>query len=203
VIHKVFRFYIRLMRFLGVLTYDVSGLEKLKDARLILANHPSLIDVVFLIAMVPNANCVVKGRLARNPVMRGPINGAGYIVNDTAEDVVDAAKSVFDKGHALIVFPEGTRTTPDEDIILKRGAANIAVRAQSDITPVLIGCTPTTLTKQDKWYQVPSRRVHFWMKVQDQIEIAPYLDERNPSVAARSLTQYLTGYFSKELSKHE
>jgi len=201
VIHKTFRFYIRLMRFLGVLTYSISDIEKLRSARLVLANHPSLIDVVFLIAMIPNANCVVKGRLLHNPAMRGPIKAAGYIINDSAEGVIDAANEAFQKGHALIVFPEGTRTTPDSGIRLKRGAANIAVRTGADITPVLIECTPTTLTKQDKWYQVPRRKVHFRMKVQDVFPIAPYLDAESPSVAARTLTKDLTHYFTEELSR--
>lgn len=203
VIHKTFRFYIRLMRFLGVLTYSISDIDKLSRAKLILANHPSLIDVVFLIAMVPNANCVVKGRLLRNPAMRGPIKAAGYIINDSAEGVIDAANEAFQKGHALIVFPEGTRTTPDADLKLKRGAANIAVRTRADMTPVLIGCTPTTLTKQDKWYQVPDRKVHFRMKVQDIIPISPYLEAESPSVAARILTKDLTHYFTEELSRYE
>lgn len=203
-IHSSFRFFIRMMRFLGVLDYEVNAPERLRNARLILANHPSLIDVVFLIAMVPNANCVVKGRLLKNPVMRGPIKAAGYIINDAPpEEVIMAANEAFDKQHALIVFPEGTRTTPDSSLALKRGAANIAIRTRSDITPVVIGCTPTTLTKQDKWYQVPKRKVHFWVNVQEAIEITPYAEMKNPSRAARILTQDLTHYFTEELSKYE
>lgn len=204
VIHKTFRFYIRLMRFLGVLDYKIEAPERLVNAKLILANHPSLIDVVFLIAMVPNANCVVKSRLLKNPFMRGPIKAAGYIINDeAAEDVITAARDAFNKQHALIVFPEGTRTTPNTPLAMKRGAANIAIRAQADITPVLIGCTPTTLTKQDKWYQVPETKVHFWMKVQDEIKIAPYIETDNPSRSARNLTKDLTHYFTEELSRYE
>lgn len=173
-IHHSFRFFIRMMRFLGVLTYEVNDVERLKQAKLILSNHPSLLDVVFLISFVPNANCVVKGGLMRNPFMRGPIKAAGYIINDgDADDVIIAANNAFDKGHAMIVFPEGTRTTSEQLIQLKRGAANIAIRTEVDITPVLISCAPTTLTKSDKWYQIPDTRMHFQIKVKEQIEIAP------------------------------
>ncbi|WP_315984263.1 hypothetical protein [Aliamphritea spongicola] len=70
-IHYSFRFYVGMMRWLGVLDYQMEDVGKLKGAQLVLANHPSLIDVIFLIALIPNANCVVKGRLVQNPFTRG------------------------------------------------------------------------------------------------------------------------------------
>ena len=186
VIHVAFRLFIGLMKNLGVLRYQISGLEKLEGAKLILANHPSLIDVVFLIAMLPNANCVVKGKLISNPFTRGPIKAAGYIINDEAGDVIAAAAEAFAKGHALIIFPEGTRTQPAQPVQLKRGAANVAVRTNADITPVLIECNPTTLTKSDHWYRVPARRVEIRIQVKDLIKVKPYQDNINPSKGART-----------------
>lgn len=203
VIHNSFRFYIGMMRFLGVLSYEVENIEKLRNAQLILANHPSLIDVIFLIALVPNANCVVKGKLVRNPFTRGPIKTAGYIINDNSEEVITAASAAVTKGHALIIFPEGTRTTPGKGLALKRGAANVAIRATADITPVLIDCYPTTLTKQDRWYQVPDKKVHFRIQVNETIPVAPYQQLSAPSVGARKLTTDLTEYFNKELTLYE
>ncbi len=203
-IHCLFYVYIRLMKFMGVLTYEVSGIEKLKDSKLIVANHPSLIDVVFLISFVPNANCIVKNKLARNPVMMGALKVAGYIVNDdVAEDVVTSAAKAFEKGHALIVFPEGTRTTPAQQMELKRGAANIAIRTEVDVTPILIECEPTTLTKADRWYQIPDRRAHFRIQVKDKIKIGKYLGDIKPAKAARVLTNDLSNYFKQELGLHE
>ena len=202
-IHQVFHMYIEMMRFLGVLTYQIDGIEKLKGARLILANHPSLLDVVFLISMVPNASCVVKGKLTRSIFTRGPVKVAGYIINEEASDVIAAAARAFSNGQALIIFPEGTRTTPSKILHFKRGAANIAVRTGSDITPVLIYCRPTTLTKNEHWYQVPRKRVHFQIQVRDQLTIDRYVKNLRPSRGARNLTGDLIKYFSKELNVHE
>ena len=201
-INQLFRMYIHLMRFLGVLTYQIDGVEKLKEARLILANHPSLLDVVFLISMVPNASCVVKGKLTRNYFTRGAIKAAGYIINEEADDVIKAAARVFESGQVLIVFPEGTRTTPSKMLQFKRGGANIAVRTDSDITPVLIYCTPTTLTKSERWYQIPDKRMHFQILVRDQIAVDGYVNNPRPSIGARKLTDDLTEYFNRELKAH-
>ena len=202
-IHLIFRLYIETMRFLGVLTYRIEGAEKLRGARLILANHPSLLDVVFLISMVPNANCVIKGKLQRNFSMRWAVKAAGYIMNEEAGDVIDAARRVIDDGQTLIIFPEGTRTTPSERIQFKRGAANVAIRTGSDITPVLIYCTPTTLTRNESWYQVPDRRMHFRILVQDPLGIDLYLKDLVPSRGSRKLTVDLIDYFNRELETYE
>jgi len=203
IIHHAFRFYIGMMKFLGVLSYQLEGVDKLPQAKLILANHPSLIDVIFLIALVPNANCVVKGGLVRNPFTRGPIKTAGYIINESSEEVISAAADAFAKDDALIIFPEGTRTTPQQQVSLKRGAANVAIRTAADITPVLIECVPTTLSKENRWYHVPPEKVHFRIKVCEPISVAPYLAESAPSVGARKLTTDLAEYFNKELVLYE
>ncbi|MCZ2982591.1 1-acyl-sn-glycerol-3-phosphate acyltransferase, partial [Acinetobacter baumannii] len=60
-ISKLFWFFIRMMHRAGVLTYSVEGAEKLgRPGQMIVANHPSLIDVVFLIGLMRQTNCVVK-----------------------------------------------------------------------------------------------------------------------------------------------
>ena len=203
IIHHMFRLYVQMMRFLGVLSYQFEGVEKLRGAKLILSNHPSLLDVVFLISMVPNANCVVKGKLKRNFFTRGPVKAAGYIMNEEAGDVIDAAKRVIDDGQTLIIFPEGTRTSPSQGIRFKRGAANIAIRTGSDITPVLIYCSPTTLTSGEHWYQVPDRRIHFRIMVRDPLQIDLYLRNTAASRASRKLNVDLVNYFIRELEAHE
>ena len=59
------------MRCLGLMTYEIRGRERLRrDGLLILANHPTLIDVVLLVSLLPNADCVVKSAVARNAFMK-------------------------------------------------------------------------------------------------------------------------------------
>src|SRR3546814_5114582 len=60
-VHLSFRTFIWMMKSLGVLSYEIPGREKLDHAgaNLIVANHPSLIDIVFIVRMLPEALCVV------------------------------------------------------------------------------------------------------------------------------------------------
>lgn len=203
-IHHVFRFYIGLMKLLGVLSYEVHGRDQLQGAKLILANHPSLIDVIFLISLVPNANCVVKRALLRNPFTYGPVKAAGYILNNDSVDVViEGAQQAFDRGDALIIFPEGTRSKPGQQLSLKRGAANVAIRTEVDVTPVIIDCNPVTLTKGEPWYSIPLQRPHFAIRVERPIVMAAYIANDKPAMAARNLTADLTDFFNKEIGLHE
>ncbi|MBA3580856.1 MAG: 1-acyl-sn-glycerol-3-phosphate acyltransferase [Gammaproteobacteria bacterium] len=201
VIHKLFYWYTHIMQGLGVLTFSTAGLEKLRHAAnekglLIIANHPSLIDVVFLISFVPQVGCVVKNKLWNNPFTSGPVRACGYIRNDTdPEQVISACAATLNAGHSLIIFPEGTRTTPGIITKLQRGAANIALQAGSSLTPVLITAEPSTLTKQEKWYHVPPRKPHFHFEVHADIDITPFLEgDGLNAVKARKLTEYLADY---------
>lgn len=198
-IQHCFLAFIRLMQGLGVLDYRFSHRERLlRPGLLVLANHPTLIDVIFLLAYTPQANCIVKGRLANNLFTRGPIRAAGYITNEAPEAVLAAAEQSLKEGNALILFPEGTRTTPQQPIQCRRGGANIALRTQTSITPVLIHCTPDTLTKGEPWYHIPLTKVRIELRVLDDLPVTQ--NHQQPmSRLARQLTQQLSDLFNKEL----
>lgn len=197
-VQRSFAFHIELMRRLGVLTYEIRGRERLqRDGLLILANHPALIDVVFLISLLPNADCVVKAPLARNPFTRGPVRAAGYVCNENGAGLIDDCIAAVRRGGNLVIFPEGTRTCRDAVLRLQRGAANIAVRGRFAVTPVLLRYTPMTLGKGEKWYRVPAHRFHVVVDVRPDIEIAPFMEgESAEALAARRLTDHLTQYFA-------
>lgn len=203
-IHRCFAAFIEMMRRVGVLRYDIIGSERLqRRGLLILATHPTLIDVVFLISLIEHAVCVVKAPLKRNPFTRGPVMAAGYICNDAPEGVIDDCQAALDEGGNLLVFPEGTRTAEDGIIRLRRGAAQIALRCRRDITPVTVSCVPRSLTKRERWYQVPVRPMHFRIEVLDDIAIGAFADDAVPeALAARRLTEHLTRYFTSETTRH-
>jgi 1-acyl-sn-glycerol-3-phosphate acyltransferase len=204
VIRLAFRGFVRLMHVLGVLRYEIIGIERLeREGLLILANHPTLIDTVFLMALVRRADCIVKGRLWNNPFTCGPVQAAGYINNDEGGDLVRDCIASLQEGNNLIIFPEGTRTSSEGDIVLKRGAANIAVRGACNVTPVLIRCDPPTLGKESKWWHVPSRIVRFRIEVCEDIRIDRFVDaDTSEVIAARRLTDYLQSYFIEESQHH-
>ena len=200
VIHHLFRVFVALMCALGVCRVEVRGRERLRrDGLLILANHPSLIDVVFLMALVRNADCIVKAALLRNPFTRGPVRAAGFVCNDSGPGLVADCIAAVRAGRNLIVFPEGTRTPSGTELgKLQRGAANLAVRGGLAITPVRISCRPRLLGKADSWWRVPARAGHFVIEVGDDIPVDSPIDDGMLALAARRLTDELTRHLGVE-----
>lgn len=208
VIYKSFRLFIHQMSFLGVINFDLADAEsKLSNqkGKVIIANHPSLIDVVVLISIVPHANCIIKEELWENRFVKGVLSAAGYIKNSgNVEQLISACSRSLAQGHSLIIFPEGTRTTPNQKMSLKRGASNIALRCAADLVPVLIRCQPTTLTRNERWYSIPPRKVNFSLRVGTPMEISNFQQQgQSLSVSARLLTAHIKDYFVKGLECYE
>lgn len=201
VMSAALRLFVAFMHRGGVLTYEFHGRERLgRPGQIVVANHPTLIDVVFLLAFMPAASCVVKRGLWRNPLTRWAVTLAEFIPNDHTASMIEGASEALRARQSLILFPEGTRTRRNQPMVLHRGAANIALRAASVLTPVYIRCRPMTLTKEEPWYRIPARRPHFSLVVGEDLDLSPYRDAPLP-LASRALNEALHRHFQQELSR--
>ena len=103
-IGKVWRFFVGYLQWSGVLSVRFNGLEKLgKPGQLILANHPSLLDVVLLISHYSEPNVLVKKDLLHNPSMKSQIIASGYIPNDESMEMLEEIDAVFKSGQSLLI----------------------------------------------------------------------------------------------------
>lgn len=200
-LHHTFRFYLWQMQKLGLMSLTIHGRENLPLAggKLVIANHPSLLDVVILISLLPDCDCVVKGSL-RKSLVSGVIRATGYTDNSEGETMIQRCRASMAAGFPLIVFPEGTRSTPGADPVFQRGAANLAVRCNVDVLPVVITCNPPTLLKGEAWYKIPARRPQFAVEVLSPMAVASVIDpEAPPSLATRQLNRYWLEFYKEKL----
>jgi 1-acyl-sn-glycerol-3-phosphate acyltransferase len=201
VMRLALRLFVAVTHRLGLMSYEFRGRERLgRPGQLIVANHPSLIDVVFLLAFVPDVGCVVKGGLWRNPLTRGAVTLTEFIRNDSTADMIATAAGALHAGQPLIFFPEGTRTRPRQPLLFHRSGANIALRAAASVTPVYIRVTPTTLTKAEPWHRIPARRPHFSLVVGEDLDLQPFRAAPLP-IASRQLNERLQALFEAELER--
>ncbi len=202
-----FRVLLAAIRGLGLGRVQVEGREWLKHAsgRLVLATHPNYLDAVVLLSLLPMADCVVKSGLWRNPFTRAFATTADYISNEDPAGMIETCIRAVRGGETLVVFPEGTRTTPGEPLRFKRGAAQIAVRGDLEILPVVMHCSPPALLKTTKWYQVPERAWVLHVKVFSPRPVSDFMPQASPlpGVAVRRATRALQSFFQEQIKQYE
>lgn len=198
-IGRVWRFFVGYLQWSGVLSVSFRGADRLgRPGQLILANHPSLLDVVLMVSHAPAPNVLVKKDLLHNPSMRNQILASGYIPNDESMEMLEEIDAVFRSGQSLLIFPEGTRTGWDGQIKMHRGAVSIGLRSASVITPVVIKMTPPNFKKGQPWYQIPPQKIRYEITVGDDIDPQDWLAEKPLPIAARRLNAYLQDYFTRK-----
>lgn len=199
-----FRWLLALIALLRVGTVRVEGRQWLAQARgkLLVANHPMYLDVVALVGLLPQADCVIKGAMHRNRLYRRFVRTLGYISNDGGARLVDDGVASLRRGRTLILFPEGTRSTPGRPLDFCRGAAQVAVRSGCDILPVVITCEPLALGKNQAWHQVPDRPWRLTLRICPPRKLADFdWHEGMPhGVAARHVTRAMQTFFAGQLA---
>ncbi len=162
VVRASWRFFVWLMSSFHLIKVNVKNKERFSNLKstVIISNHPTLIDIVILISLIPNTTCVVKGALAHNFCIKHIIKKSFLVNNDNTEEFLQKAQDFLAQGFNIVIFPEGTRTNPDKNTIHK-GFAHIAIRANTPILPILITCVPKILGKGQKWYDIGHIRAQY------------------------------------------
>lgn len=161
-IHRLFALFVGWGRFIRLMYVTHHGFERrVTGSSVLVANHPGLMDITFLLARVPEAVCVFKPALRRNPVLGAAARRAGYIGGDGGHEVVRLAAEKVAAGHTLVIFPEGTRTRPGESVgSCKPGFVLMARRAAAPIQLVRLTWDSNVLVKGRAWWRLPRLPAH-------------------------------------------
>lgn len=200
-----FRMFTNVMRVTGALSLKVDDRAKYRDihGKIIIANHPSMLDFVFIMSLVPNANCIVKGGLAKS-ILAGVVRQC-YIVNTLDFDqLCELCKQTIDKGNNVIIFPEGTRTPRHGKNPYKKGAARIAYYANCGVQPILVGGNDKYgLGKHDPfWSYNHDEKYLYDFKMLPEIKIDEYL-ELSETIAAKRLTEKMDEVISAAVDEND
>jgi len=193
-ISAALRFFVLIMHGLKIVNLEPDNREKYRHlaSKIVVANHPSLLDVVMLLSLIPNADCIVNTYLSHN-ILAGVVRQL-YILNSRdVDDIFQDCTESLQQGNCLIIFPEGTRTPRVGKVILKKGAARIALATGCNIVPVHIGGTDKYgLGKKDPWIGFNPRERYVY-RLSMGTEINPEQFRHLPSpAAAKSLTKVIT-----------
>ena len=157
-IHILWLIFVKLMCGLRLISIKINRPGELKNLHgyIVVANHPSLIDILILISIIPDSICVVKKSLFKN-IFVGKVIRNIYLSNDmNLDDFIEKGTKFLDSGYNIVIFPEGTRTVVGRKIHLHRGFAYLHLKSGHPILPIHIENTPQILGKKQPWYDVGS-----------------------------------------------
>jgi 1-acyl-sn-glycerol-3-phosphate acyltransferase len=173
-----YRIFWSVARASGLLRMQAQALRELADERglVIVANHPSLLDALMLVAQLPRGFCVMKASLMHNPLLGPGALLARYIRNDCPRTMVRQAVADLRDGGQLVMFPEGTRTTGSGLHPFQGGFALIARRAQTPVQTVFIDTTSPYLGKGWPIWKLPPLPIEFSLRLGRRFEPGPDVD---------------------------
>lgn len=145
------RIYIRFI-FLGRKNVYNSVGEKFRKPGILVANHQSFIDVVYLFSLSPRITLTANNRIYNNPIF-GPVSRmAGFLdVSKGIETMTDKIRGLVAEGNIVAVFPEGTRSTDYRIHRFHKGAFKVAEEIGAEIIPLTIYGTGDFLRKGEFW----------------------------------------------------
>ncbi|MFA5262813.1 MAG: lysophospholipid acyltransferase family protein [Opitutaceae bacterium] len=159
IIRRLFGWWLFWFRLSGVVRVTWMGFDgRLPDDAIYVANHPSLVDATVLLAKIPDAFCIMKSRLMRNPAIGLAANMAGDVPGDIFLDLVHRSEKMLSSGSSLLVFPEGTRTGSGEVLSpLRPGFALVAERAKASVQVILIRASEGFVPRGRAWWLPPTQ----------------------------------------------
>ena len=168
-----YRGYWAVIRPFGFLRLQADALDALRDegGLVIVANHPSLLDAMMLVARLPKSACVMKSSLMRNPFLAAGARLARYIPNDSAHAMVRTAVADLKAGGQLVMFPEGTRTTTRPLGPFHPSFALIAKHAGVPIQTVFIDTDSPYLGKGWPLWRLPPLPIVFTVRLGRRFEV--------------------------------
>ncbi len=163
---------------------------------LVVANHPTLLDVIWILSHYPNLCCVTKADIDANPLFRFLARHLDYVSNKDPERLLQMGSTRLQQGETMLVFPEATRTPVNQLPKFHLAAAELAVRSGAAIHPVIVHKSGPYLSKGYPWYTFPSDTMRVYLEFG--AVFSPQLDD-SPRVARRRLNGQLEGYFHQAL----
>jgi 1-acyl-sn-glycerol-3-phosphate acyltransferase len=201
-VRMTFVFFHDCMRWCGLVDFDPRCVPALASAApmVIVANHPTLIDVTAILSVWSGVCVVAKRSWFRNPVIGpllflcGHIESGAQTPEGEGNSVLDGGAQRLAEGHSVLLFPEGTRSPAEGLHRFRSGAFHLAYRAKVPVMPVLITAEPPGLKKHQAWHAIPTRTIRLRIRPLECVPSVDYADPRALQIAIRDqLAAALTG----------
>ncbi|MDX2019512.1 MAG: lysophospholipid acyltransferase family protein [Deltaproteobacteria bacterium] len=163
VVRAAWIFFHDYMRVVGLVAFNHRRMRLPAHApAVIIANHPTLIDITALVSALGPVCFVAKKPLFKNPIYGALLRACGHIGSldadgDEGQSALDQALARLAAGHSVLLFPEGTRSPVGGLGRFRMGAFALARQAQVPLVVVSVTARPLGLNKGVPWYAIPAQ----------------------------------------------
>jgi 1-acyl-sn-glycerol-3-phosphate acyltransferase len=169
----------------------------------IISNHQSILDILLMNSLRYRYKWVSKSENETLPVLGWYLKMAGYITVDRGDELskvnmLEKSERYLKSGISVMIFPEGTRSYNNEIGFFKRGAFQLAIRANVPILPVLIDGAGGILPKHGL---ILGSGFHVSIKVLDPVLPSSFGTENQDELALK-MQILMTGELKKLRETH-
>ena len=138
---------------------EISGFNLIPRGKpfIFVANHSGKLDGPFLLGIIKNTVAIMKPKYASMPVYSKLVRNLDFInleqhSRKALEGTISRTKEVLAKGKNLLIFPEGTRSSPKKIVPFKEFAFRIALEKNISVVPIIIYCDFALMAKSFSSY---------------------------------------------------
>lgn len=194
IIHLTWAWFIKLIISFGIINLDINDLEKIKQIRncVIVSTHPSFIDIVILIGLIPRTTCIVKSALIKNPILSNLIKSIFILKDETLDNIKIHTKKMLDKGFNVVIFPSGIRHRKNEYPKIHKGAATIAMNANVNIVALKLYTDYDFLFINQPIYEAGNKKVNYELSYVGEINVKAEIEKTdNEIVIKKNITKVI------------
>ena len=155
-LQRSYPYFVYWLRVAGLVDYRPAPVPAALAGRgyLLIANHPTILDVVLLLGSYEGLTSVVKATYYRSRLLRPMLRATSYVPGPGVDDhegatpVLDRIVDHLRDGHPLVVFPEGTRSKPAQLRRFRRGVFEAALRAGVPIVALYLDLDTVGLCRE-------------------------------------------------------
>lgn len=167
--------------------------EDFSKPAVIIANHSSVLDILFTVMLHPKLILLTNKWVWNSPLFGSAVRFAQYYpVMEGAENTIPQLSKIVNEGYSIVVFPEGTRSVDGTINRFHKGAFYIAEQLKIDVLPLLIHGASHTLSKG-----------YFYLKDSSvSLKFLPRIPHNDPTfgMELRDRTKLITAHFRREFA---
>jgi len=195
ILQKSWQFFVWMLksfRIIKIKSDDIEIMKRIKNS-IIVSTHPSYIDILLLMSIIPHSTCFVADRLIHNPFFREIVKQLFISEGQPVNQWISEANEMLEDGFNIIIFPMGTRHRKNEYPKIRRGTALLAQKSGRNIVMLNMETSFDFLQINQPVYEAGNKAVEYQISYFGEINTAEYLNKYTDDVTFKTEVTKLIG----------